>query len=596
MAPIPRQPHHSPHLPPRARAFTLIELMISIALALLLLIGVERVFKITSDTVGASKSLGAIVRDNRTAQATMYTDFAGYAPDSPYLLIRSSSTYAFRDAQDRLADRDASTGNATAQRQAMATIDLNNNGKEGELQTVSPGERISPFTVNSRSHRVDLISFFSRGTFARQTGDTTGTTLTKGDGPLVSPMTTGEAMVWYGHLRLWNGPNPLATGNPNATLTDSRTANGRRNYPDPGALGTNTSSPPLFAANGATPFHSNYYAVNWILGRVATLLRYPAPSTIGYYARQDPTAAYAANLKTLSPLARIGNGSNTFTPATPWRIESSRFDLAETSIAQFRYDLSYFIQASNAGTSWWDYAPANNTTPTLCYRFCANPRPPKIPITASVTGVPDYSIAQSTPCFLSGCTQFIVEYAGDFFAQDASGNITNYYEFGPGSTDGEIDYVLVPGPNNTFTKRIRWYGFPRNIDTSDDTTAGPVIAGTVGLNPYNTKTVNDMVDVVPLRDVAVAAGVTFPNGRTSAPFESFLANPNGPTAGAFTPPANNNYADMGNSSNSDIQPSYTCAFGPDDPKPWLIRITIQLDDPNNRLPNGQVFEYVFRLK
>ena len=41
---------------------------------------------------------------------------------------------------------------------------------------------------------------------------------------------------------------------------------------------------------------------------------------------------------------------------------------------------------------------------------------------------------------------------------------------------------------------------------------------------------------------------------------------------------------------------YTCAWGPaDNVRPKMIRLTIVIDDPNGRLPDGQTYEYVFSL-
>src|SRR5688572_6673984 len=60
-------------LSPR-RAFTLVELMISVVLVLLLILGINQVFRITADAVGAGQSMSSIVRDNRAAHVSFYSD------------------------------------------------------------------------------------------------------------------------------------------------------------------------------------------------------------------------------------------------------------------------------------------------------------------------------------------------------------------------------------------------------------------------------------------------------------------------------------------------------------------------------------------
>ena len=62
------------HLPP-ARAFTLVELMISIALVLVIILGVNAIFKMASDTVNAGQALSGANRDNRAIQSVIYQDF-----------------------------------------------------------------------------------------------------------------------------------------------------------------------------------------------------------------------------------------------------------------------------------------------------------------------------------------------------------------------------------------------------------------------------------------------------------------------------------------------------------------------------------------
>ena len=69
------------------RAFTLIELMVSIALVVILILGVNQVFKMSSDTIGAGQTYSAIMRDNRAAQAVMEQDARQWVKDAPIFVI-----------------------------------------------------------------------------------------------------------------------------------------------------------------------------------------------------------------------------------------------------------------------------------------------------------------------------------------------------------------------------------------------------------------------------------------------------------------------------------------------------------------------------
>src|SRR5215217_8400303 len=120
------------------RAFTLIELMVSVAIALVLILAVNQVYRITSDTIGAGQSLGSKVRDYRAVQSVMYNDLTLAVPpqslnspsldDGPFLVIRSERMTMFRNRPEQAGDADGDP----------ATRDLDGNNVEGERSV--PGE------------------------------------------------------------------------------------------------------------------------------------------------------------------------------------------------------------------------------------------------------------------------------------------------------------------------------------------------------------------------------------------------------------------------------------------------------------------------
>jgi hypothetical protein len=293
--------------------------------------------------------------------------------------------------------------------------------------------------------------------------------------------------------------------------------------------------------------------------------------------------------------------------------------------------------------SWWrymfleDYRSGNDGLPLP---FHANPFVAK-PITAD-------NYAQQMPVFLPGCTQFIVEYAGDFLDQENDGN-SNFYgqvknvyfelpwqlpagsplpaDYVEPKTDGEIDYILdwTDSNNNglidsaaeraSVKKRIRWYGLPRDVDGN-----GIILGGAAASNTVNS---NFLKDVVPLRDVAYAASFsTVPELVAKARFRGLLRSPQMANSGApferigpqrivgkdaqsmaqegvqsknQTLRMLANYAAVGNPG---MQPDdyYTCVWTYKDRKPSMFRITIVVDDPGGRLSDGQTFEYVFKVQ
>ncbi len=450
------------------RGFTLLELMISVAIMLFLVIGINQVFSTTSATVGAGQAASALTRDQKAASTVFYSDWQGAATiDSPAIIIHSEALPMFLNKADAASDADGLPLTVNQQGAATATV--------------------SAFTYNYRNHRADQFSFFSRGDFPRQTGD--------GSGSLVSPLASNEAWISYGHLML---PN-----------------NGITRFYAPGEAD---------AAAPGDKNDNNFYASQWVLGRVAMLLRYnsaAAPTFSGYYGR---VPASPANLTPLAGVTTTAPGIST--------ISQSRFDVAD----RFRQDI-----LSQADPNWWQ---------KLIYRFQCDPYSVLDRATADSA-----AFAKTTPYFLPGCTQFMVEYAGDFVTQDANQASATYGEVKTDSgglpiiqPDGIIDFYIDksadPGDSTKWVRRTRWFGLGRDL----------TINGTAA----------DDGDVRPFRD-SWPASPAIPRQA----FEKDIVAPSGGSPGV-----------------------YTCVFGPTDVKPKMIRITVTITDPNDRLANGQTYEYV----
>lgn len=563
-------PHRSSFIVPRF-AFTLIELMIAIALMLLLMVGVNLIFRTSGQAVGTGQAISQAMRSAQAAQRVMQQDFNAMAlRDSPCILLFSRPQPAFRNRADELADRDGD----------MLTIDIDGDNQEGEPGV--PGEIISPATYNFRNHRTDIFSFFARGMFRRQTGN---------DGTYVADMASNEAWIWYGHLNLYNG-----TGNLTAAGS----------YPEPGS-GTSATNP------------NNYYSTQWILGRACMLLLEKTSDTLGTgtlntgggaildsagvrqgFVDRNWTFSEVLNMTNSQRLAPLeyNTGTGSYTTdggyAFPASSESCRFDVFGVTIDGFRTRLRRCIDFrklnGDPNWNWW-----SNLFATKGRRFQSNPFVLK-PLDAA-------RFSQQSPIFLPTCTQFIVEYAGDFVEQDNDptstryGWVTNMYSqvtpLVQPATDGVIDY-FVDSSSGTPLRKIRWYGLPRDADGD-----GRVLGYAPGRNN------NVLVDVVPLRDVikSMSEHPGVPN-----PVKGIIANPlwaapiEKLTVFTSAPPPNLTLAlraeyTAAGAAGMQSDEYYTCAWGPyDTVRPSMIRIIVTIDDPNGRLLEGQTYEFVFRVQ
>lgn len=543
------------------RGFTLVELMISIAIALVLIVGVNAVFRMASDAVGAGQALSAAQRGDRDIQSTVFADLkSAVTKDPPFFIIQSETTAAFRNAADEASDKDydrTETQLATVQKR-MRTVDLDGDGKED-----GPGETLPLTAVNYRNHRVDQLRFFATGNFTRQTGNA---------GSLSSSMSSSEAMVWYGHV---TQPRDMKEG-----LAKTDAAN------KPRKPGPEAPEGVTVAAETASSNPNNFYASQWALGRFVVLLREPETQGNLRVILERPGAPVAGNPRqyyiarlgaNLSPLSwnstvslsgqRNEYESGDATPR-PIQIQDSRYDLAGTSIQVYKKTFNdWFAAATAAQRQGW----ADNA---FNYRFMAYPYPTR-PVTAAAA-------ARTVPIFLPACSQFIVEFAGDFVTQAIDGSVTAV------SPDGEIDFFLqpdnagllpapTPANRDRWRRNIRWYGFPRDIDGDG------IIKGVAGGNVHN----NELADVVPVRDVANTAPAAFRPGANGLAFEKEMDT-------NLKQQANYTQLDPSRAVNR-----YTVAWG--DPTtvnfglPRMIRLTIALDDPNGRLGESQTYEYVVEL-
>lgn len=501
--------------------FTLVEVMISVALVLVLMIGINQIFSTVTKTVSAGQTLSGIVRDNRAVQSVIYGDARTMVTGGgPVLAINSSVQLAYRNRADELSDGD----------NKVFTVDI-----DGDNAYTGVGENLDPtldawnyYKTTERNHRVDTVSFFCRDLYRRQTGN---------DGYFVQPYSASEAWVSYGHLNQNNNAVPPAT----------KVAYG-----------------PGVAPVASNPH--NFYATDWSVGRVAMLLGGVDVNGDGQVgiAGTDPINDRNGTAQFFYPRAAATNELRPLqfsTVATDGAtLRSSRYDLAGTTITQFQNDV--LVQAA-AEPEWWQrlvfgsatYPATAGPTNYISYRFAAD-RYFVRPLTSAAA-------AQASPILLSGCTQFIVEYAGNYVAQDgATGAVTGNYDDVAGFTDIETDFVIET-INTQPVKRMRWYGAYRDVNGD-----GLFVASATS------------PDVVPLRDLRPAA----------APFERVL-----PIRG--TPPG----------AGADTLAQYVCVWGPTvatylpavptvlPPRPQYIRITAVIDDPSGRIAEGQSYEYVIKV-
>ena len=584
----------------RRAGFTLVELMISLALVLLLTVAMTRIFGVTARAISKGTAVGEVVRGLDALRTALQLDFTGaeagvgYDPyrdvkgilplsRQPAIIISSKTYTTFLDEADAKSDSD---GDPT-------TVDRDNDG----VDETAANQKLTNFQTGRRWFRGDRLSFFARGDYKSQANLNPAA-----DSAFIGDVTSPEAWVWYGHGRVYNGGGDI-----NLSI----------NYKDPGK-GDPTASgdPALYNPN-------NFYASDWLLLRNAILLKAPVDHDATannqdtvvdannnpilhmdiYTANGTPwsldnprnpkTLTYNSgngSIANVAPL-RSGNAVYYFDPANNgsanaknaqqpyytrnYLIQHSRVDVAGLTAPAFREHLDaiqQYVDASGAAPfnriwygpsrrTWYDQlfateaANASNAPPTFPYsenRFWVNPTLLR-PLDPGET-------SQAASLLLPGCTQFAVEYAGDFLTQNANGTL-NTAVTGGREPDGVIDFnVDANGVPHT-----RWYGLPRDVDGLQDDLQipGPGAAEADRIKTF---------DTLPLADYTNAPDVPYP-------FEKRLPGPinaTGPNNRAsvkdygsyqvLSPPnVGNNTTLQGNASlTPTADGTYVVAWGPGD--------------------------------
>src|SRR5688500_5594376 len=148
--------HFSPRPRPCRPGFTLVELMISVAIVLVLMLGINYVFSTSAKTISTGIAVTGVTREIRGARKVFDNDFrAAVKPEEmPAIIIQNEMVYAWKDKRDQLTDAD---GNP-------ATFDVDGaQGDEYDLGGTDPSTWSAqnlPGIYNYRRHRIDRVSLF----------------------------------------------------------------------------------------------------------------------------------------------------------------------------------------------------------------------------------------------------------------------------------------------------------------------------------------------------------------------------------------------------------------------------------------------------
>ena len=234
-----------------------------------------------------------------------------------------------------------------------------------------------------------------------------------------------------------------------------------------------------------------------------------------------------------------------------------------------------------------------NSTPGDAFRYDCKPWASRTVAYGGASLTSDQKcqdMALNHTAFVRGCSQFIVEFAGDYLEQaTANSDVATGQR-----SDGILDFDLVAITGGTPQKRIRWYGMERKYADN------PII------DPTNKRYYLDVKPVASWIALDLSGG-PLPFEKISPPMGLFPAQQGDLTLNSYVcawSPYDLQFPAVGDDNallTANVKGGLLGALVPMStayPKgfmPWMVRITMRVDDPNGRLQEGQTIQYVFNL-
>jgi type II secretory pathway pseudopilin PulG len=264
------------------RAFTIMELIVAVAIVVLLITSVGIVFRSTSRSVGVSQSLMDLLSNSAAIQAQMEADVSSINKNG-FLVIRSNT---FTDNTDPAL----------------------------------------PVT-----RRCDQIAFLATGNFQHRGG--TMQTANQAPGPLMDPLAAPNALIWWGQLALCQGSGAVA-----APIDPTRFLNADQTYAVPlNQVPTGLNDSDFTLGRSAILLIPANSIDN------TTPKMQMGGSTVGAYQNFPPQAPTSAAIDYLVPEVP---GADPSLESTAAHITQSRVDLAATFPEQIMAYVAQAVTAS----------------------------------------------------------------------------------------------------------------------------------------------------------------------------------------------------------------------------------------------------------
>ncbi|MGF1632606.1 MAG: type II secretion system protein J [Phycisphaerae bacterium] len=518
--------------------FTLVEIMIAVALTLVIIAGITSVFSIAGETIGVGQSVSERTRTMQAVASNLQADIVG--PDAadatgimpmdflPFLVISNRVQVAFLDEDDEELDADTNVN----------TVDLDEDGIEGNAfgeNLLDPANPPISAIENRRVHRTDTLHFFSNGSFKRQTGQVSRGPLTE---EIIVQDTALTAYVWYGHLNKIAGGSLQILEAAGQQRYAAEWTLGRKALLLSSQRGTTSQVKGQSSAVGSDITAEEFaFVSDRLVAGGSNVPPFSYGSQVAFNAiivggvGIVADSAYAVGGSTLE----VQNGAIDFAVAD---LIGGETNTANDAASESVYDRVVTLETASA--DWWQTI-ASGATVNQAFRYEYVPNVSMNNLNSGDNANRERTItelAQNTGFLSDGVTKFIVEFAGDF------------------NGDGRIDRTAAAQDDpDEVDAPIQWYGLPRDLNG------------------------DGVMDVITVSD------------RWSGPFAFERVRPTDPGIDG------RQYTCVWAPQQlTDLNPDTGADPGPlDAVPPAMLRITVELVDPRGKMNEPMRQEFIYRL-
>ena len=421
VSPGTHSPH--PHITPSRRAFTLVEVLVSLSILIIMMASVGEIFRVAGKSVRLGQATLETMSNVRTLEAQFQHDLSGLDRNG-FLIIRGNYYappykatgwkyypgdvcnfyYGFYQC---ISGYTSKVGGPVPSSDYLHWKNLS--GSLGGPNSANNNE--ATYTNNGLTQLIwqdDQLCFTAQGTFHHRTGNYNHTAgSSPSTGPFLDYLTSNSAVIWYGQLYVNDSQAQLQT---NAAFPNGVNAWNYGFYPQDNIFDPGPGLYPTGASFGSMPMGSPPTGIapgDFVLGRHVTLLMAGSGNTVSDAAGNTYAAYYNQQYPGLAIAYTAGPVSGNTAEASAAYPASSRVTVAAASVSQINAEIAGGMQGYSSGSS----PGLAQVADAFCYRYNTLALPNASEVGTAGTAVQlTNGYFRMTPIMMPGVPSFTVQW------------------------------------------------------------------------------------------------------------------------------------------------------------------------------------------